>query len=188
MSETQLINAIKAHIAKGDKAKDMAEQHYIAAGLHLTTLKTLHDGGGGTWAEWEQLLKTKIGIGKSRASELMQIANGRKTAQQVKDDTAKRQKKMLEDLRYNGGDGKDDSPEASADATTLDDEPAVDDQTKEPPRAEVAKLIRAWVQASAGVKRQFVRERWDEIVRVRKQLDANGGAAHEDRWIEGDTL
>ena len=35
---------------------------------------------------------------------------------------------------------------------------------------------------------QFVRERWDEIVRVRKQLDANGGAAHEDRWIEGDTL
>ena len=62
-----------------------------------------------------------------------------------------------------------------------------DDQTKEPPRAEVAKLIRAWVQASAEVKRQFVRERWDEIAHVRNQLDANGGA-DKDRWIEGDTL
>jgi hypothetical protein len=27
--------AVKAHIAKGDKAKDKAEQHYIAAGQHL---------------------------------------------------------------------------------------------------------------------------------------------------------
>jgi hypothetical protein len=75
-------------------------------------------------------------------------------------------------------------PEASADAMKATD----DDQTKEPPRAEVQKLIRAWVQASPEVKRQFVRERWDEIALVRKQLDANGGAAHEDRWIEGDTL
>jgi hypothetical protein len=32
-----------------------------------------------------------------------------------------------------------------------------------------------------------VRERWDEIARVRKQLDTNGSAAHEDRWLEGDT-
>jgi len=30
---------IKAHIEKGDKAKDKAEQHYIAAGLHLKELK-----------------------------------------------------------------------------------------------------------------------------------------------------
>jgi hypothetical protein len=71
-----LIRAIKAHIAKGDKAKDKAEQHYIAAGQHLKTLKAGH---GGSWAEWEELLKTKIGIGKSRASELMRIADGRKT-------------------------------------------------------------------------------------------------------------
>jgi hypothetical protein len=64
---------------------------------------------------------------------------------------------------------------------------ADDDQAKEPPRAEVAKLVKAWVQASPEAKRQFVRERWDEIARARKQLDANGGAA-EKHWIEGDTL
>ena len=76
LAEQQLIQTIKAHIAKGDKAKDKVEQHYIAAGQHLKTLKGQH---GGTWTEWEALLKEKIGIGKSRASELMQIADGRKT-------------------------------------------------------------------------------------------------------------
>jgi hypothetical protein len=62
-----------------------------------------------------------------------------------------------------------------------------DNQTKQPPRSEVAGLIRTWVKASAGARREFVRERWDEISVVRKQLDANG-ADHEDRWIESDTL
>jgi ParB-like chromosome segregation protein Spo0J len=81
-------------------------------------------------------------------------------------------------------------PEASAEAmkakfAALDDDG--DDHTKQPPRAEVAKLVRAWVQASPEARRQFIRERWDEIACARKQLDANG-AADEDRWIEGDTL
>ena len=71
--------AVRAHIAKGDKAKDKAEQHYIAAGEQLKTLKAEHDG---TWAEWEALVKEKAGIGKSRASELMQIADGTKTVEQ----------------------------------------------------------------------------------------------------------
>jgi hypothetical protein len=67
------------------------------------------------------------------------------------------------------------------------DERECGDHIKQPPRAEVAKLVRAWVKASPEAKREFIRERWDEIARVRKQLDANG-AGHEDRWIEGDTL
>jgi hypothetical protein len=54
-------------------------------------------------------------------------------------------------------------------------------------RAEVAKLVRAWVAAAPEAKREFVRERWDEIAAARQQLDANG-AAHEDRWVEGDAL
>jgi hypothetical protein len=79
--------AIRAHIAKGDKAKDKAEQHYITAGQHLRALKAEH---AGTWDEWEALLKDKIGIGKSRASELMQIADGRKTVEGIRADTAER--------------------------------------------------------------------------------------------------
>jgi hypothetical protein len=60
---------------------------------------------------------------------------------------------------------------------------------RKPPheKAQIAKLRRAWVEASSEAKREFVRERWDEIVVARKQLEANG-ADHEDRWIESDTL
>src|SRR5262249_41286918 len=85
MSESQLVRTIRAHIAAGDRAAEKSEQHYIAAGLHLKELKETHSG---TWAEWEDLLKTKIGIGKSRASELMQIADGRKTVEQVRERAA----------------------------------------------------------------------------------------------------
>ena len=99
MNESQLVRAIKAHIDKGDKAKEK-EQHYIAAGLHLKALKADHCG---TWDEWEELLKTKIGIGKSRASELMQIADGRQTAEQISTDSAdrkriERKRKSLRDV------------------------------------------------------------------------------------------
>jgi hypothetical protein len=92
--QAALIGKIKAHIDKGDKAKAQAEhaagkaeQHYISAGQYLKTLKEQHNG---SWAEWEELLKTKIGIGKSRASELMAIADGTKTTKQVRADTNKR--------------------------------------------------------------------------------------------------
>jgi hypothetical protein len=94
VNEQQIIRAIKAHIAKGDHASEKAEQHYIAAGQHLKTLKAEHDG---TWAEWEELLKTKIGIGKSRASELMQIADGTKTLTDIRAATAERNRRLRHD-------------------------------------------------------------------------------------------
>jgi hypothetical protein len=82
-----LIKTIRTHIEKGDKAAEKADQHYIAAGQHLKTLKAQHNG---PWKEWEALLKDKVGIGKSRASELMAIADGRTTVEEVRADTAKR--------------------------------------------------------------------------------------------------
>jgi hypothetical protein len=95
--ECQLIETIRAHIRQGDKYAAKAElnaekrdQHYIAAGQHLKTLKATH---GGNWAEWENLLKTKIGIGKSRASELMLIADGTKTVEEVRAEGAERKAK-----------------------------------------------------------------------------------------------
>src|SRR5262249_42658025 len=87
MNEMQLIRHIKAHIARGDKAKEKSDQHYIAAGCYLATLKK---GNAGNWSEWEALLKTKVGISTGRASELMQIADGRKTVEQIRADTNRR--------------------------------------------------------------------------------------------------
>ena len=108
-----LISTIKAHIAKGDKAADKAEQHYIAAGQHLKQLKAEHDGHDGTWAEWEELLKEKIGIGKSRASELMQIADGTKTAAEVAAATTERSQRHRALSPLRNGENADD-PETSA--------------------------------------------------------------------------
>jgi hypothetical protein len=61
-----------------------------------------------------------------------------------------------------------------------------EDQTKQPLPGEVAKLVRTWVKVSAAAKREFVRDRRDEITVVRKQLEANGSDHEQDRWIEGD--
>src|SRR5262249_16757383 len=51
---------------------------------HLKQLKAEHDGHDGTWAEWEELLKTKVRISTGRASELMAIADGRKTLAELR--------------------------------------------------------------------------------------------------------
>jgi len=103
-TSTQLISLIKAHIAKGDKAKEKADDHYIAAGQYLKQLK---DEQGGTWDEWETLLKTKIGIGKSRASELMQIADGRKTVESVREETNERKKEHRTLSPFRNGENAD---------------------------------------------------------------------------------
>jgi len=99
MNESQLVRSIKAHISKGTQLGAKSEQHYISAGLHLKTLKAQH---GGNWAQWEKLLREKIGIGKSRASELMQIADGRKTNDEVRAETSHRAQEHRGRLRYNG--------------------------------------------------------------------------------------
>jgi len=93
--QARLISTIKAHLAKGDKAADKAEQHYIAAGQYLKTLKAEHTG---SWSEWEDQLK-KVGISTGRASELMQIADGRKTADELAVANTTRSKRHRSSLR-----------------------------------------------------------------------------------------
>jgi hypothetical protein len=81
VNESQLARAIKAHIAKGDYAKDKAEQHYISAGQYLKALKAQH---GGNWEEWTTLLRAKCDLSTGRASELMQIADGRTSREELR--------------------------------------------------------------------------------------------------------
>jgi hypothetical protein len=88
--EEQRWRAARECIAKGDKAQRKADDWYITAGQHLKALKAEHDKRNGTWTEWEILLKEKVGIRKTRASELMAIADGRKDVEQVRADANKR--------------------------------------------------------------------------------------------------
>jgi hypothetical protein len=96
LDEEQRWRAVKVCVAKGDKAKQRAQDFYITAGQHLNALKAQLDKAGGKWAEWEVLLKKKAGIAKSRASELMAIADGTKTVEQVRAQGAERKAKHLE--------------------------------------------------------------------------------------------
>jgi len=96
MNEVQLINTIKAHIERGDKAKDKSEQHYIAAGKYLQELKD-----GKKQSEFLKIVQQKVGIAKSRTYELLAIADGTKTITEVRDSSATRQAKTRA-LRSNG--------------------------------------------------------------------------------------
>jgi hypothetical protein len=181
-SEADLIKRIKTCIAKGDHAKEKANQFYTSAGQYLNDLKKMHDGRGGKWAEWEVLVKEKCGIGKSRASELMQIADKRTTVEEVrasKNETSKiaHQKRRQTSPLISG-----ETP-ARAGGTTLpatieyEDEP---EPTRLPPpeNAREARerayadavaammpglLQGAWKKVSAEMKRQFVADNADEL-------------------------
>src|SRR5215813_653957 len=96
--ESVLVRYIRAHIKQGEKAKeraeqarDKAEQHFIAAGRYLTALKITY---APTWQHWETILKIKVKLSTSRASQLMQLADGRKDLRQIRDATAQRVKAL----------------------------------------------------------------------------------------------
>jgi hypothetical protein len=96
--ESLLIRYIQAHIKKGelaneraDQSRQKAEEHFVAAGAYLAALKTSY---APTWQAWESLLKIKVKLSVGRASELMQIADGRKSVQGIRDATAQRVKAL----------------------------------------------------------------------------------------------
>jgi len=85
MNEPQLIRTIRAHIEKGDRAAEKSEQHYIAAGQHLKALKAQMPTG----IKWEQYLEDHgLEIGRRRADELIAIADGRATVEEVRAEKA----------------------------------------------------------------------------------------------------
>ena len=71
----------KARIDQGDKAKDRAEQMYISAGLYLKEAKARVEKRKDI--TWVQYLIKHCPVGKSRAYELIAIADGRKTVEET---------------------------------------------------------------------------------------------------------
>ena len=182
VNQAQLIKTIRALVEKGDYAKGKSEQFYISAGQHLKTLKEQHTG---TWAEWETLIKEKIGIGKSRASELMQIADGSKTVESTRAETAKRVMKHSKSSPLaNGG------PSSSHELVEVG--PKTGDVTASiaPPRTallrwagDAATLAKEWHGAGKENDRELA-------AAARKAADlwgvvADGVADHEGGHIEG---
>jgi hypothetical protein len=111
MNEAQLVKTIKAHIAKGDHARDKADQHYISAGQLLKQLKADH---AGNWDEWTALLKEKCNLSTGRASELMQIADGRKSIEGLRADNAAANQRLRDKRSSSRDEEKDGDPDTSA--------------------------------------------------------------------------
>jgi len=161
-----------------NKLTDGIERDSKLAGQYLATLKA----GKPLGITWEHYLKDcGVKISWQYADKLI-AATKPKSPEKSTGEPRQKREPPVETI--------EESREASAEAmraklAELDDDNS--DQSKQPPRAEVAKLIRAWVTASPEAKRQFILERWDEIARARKQLDANGRDI-EERWIEGESL
>jgi hypothetical protein len=159
-----------------NKLTDGIERDSKIAGQYLATLKA----GKPLGITWEHYLKDcGVKISWQHADKLI-AATKPKSPEKSTDEPRQRREPPVEAI--------EESPEASAEAMKAEFA-ALDDtgsESKEPPRAEVSKLVRAWVATSPEAKRQFVRERWDEIASIRKRLDANS-AAHEDRWTERET-
>jgi hypothetical protein len=148
MNEAQLIKTIKVLIAKGDHAKEKSEQFYIAAGQHLKTLKAERKGNT---AEWEALLKEKCGIGKSRAYELMKIADGRTTVEEVRAEKAESMRKVRAVIPPRGGKTEELAALAPSDH-----------------------LQRVWDAATPEIKQEFIETNGTELkellVQQRKRL------------------
>ena len=80
-----LARRVKALIERADKAADKAEQFYKSAGLTIKEIKE-------KFPNWEAIVRDECGIGRSRAYELMAIADGRTTLEKVRASINERQK------------------------------------------------------------------------------------------------
>jgi hypothetical protein len=78
-----LCREIRALIRKGDLA---GEEFYRAAGQRIKELKALHP------TEWMTLVRQECGVGRSRAFELIAIADGRTTVEEVRSGYVRRKR------------------------------------------------------------------------------------------------
>jgi hypothetical protein len=73
-----LARRVKALIGKGNRAAEKAEQFYKAAGIHIKEIKEQSE-------DWETIVRKRCGLRRSRAYELMAIADGKTTLEKVRD-------------------------------------------------------------------------------------------------------
>ena len=88
-----LAGTIKAHIAAGDKNIAKAEEHYKAAGIHLKEARDRAKAEGTTFSAF---IAKECSLGRSRAYELIAIADGTKTLAETRADNRKRDGKRRE--------------------------------------------------------------------------------------------
>jgi hypothetical protein len=149
---SRLILEIKILISKGDHATKKAEQFYISAGLNLKKLKARKPDS----IAWGKFVRDTCGLGQARADELIRIADGKTTVDEVRAATAARMRKSRQRSMSRDTDEADDEPQQD-DVPEQDDSPLYDEApehesddepSKQPPKGEdVDSLIHDLQQA-----------------------------------------
>lgn len=163
----ELAKRIKTLVEKGDHAKEKAEQFYIAAGLHLITLRQEHKG---TWAQWAVLVRKKCGLGKSRASELMRIAGGHTSVAEVRSKKAESMRNVRASSPPHGGEDKP--------------APSMAEMLRKHHAYMKMDLQRAWDRTPAEVKREFVETNVAELSDLLAQPRKSAACAAAERAVE----
>ena len=109
------VRAINALSAKLKRAEEKAGQYKISIGQHIKAIKEVSPD------DWENIVMSECNLGRSRAYELMAIADGTKTVEQIRAGTAQRMK-QLRSRRPSRDRQNADTPETSA---TIETEPEI---------------------------------------------------------------
>src|SRR5262249_42215737 len=152
------VNAINALSAKLAHAATKIEQYQTAIGQHIKAIKLASPD------DWENIVKNQCHLGRSRAYELLAVADGTKTSAEVASATTERSKKRRERLSVaqRTQDSADD-PEASAAkmrakfAAIETAAPSKTTKQREPEAAAQRKLQAAWKACTSRAQVEFVR-------------------------------
>jgi hypothetical protein len=96
-SVPQIVRAIKSHVEKGDKATERAQEYYKNAGFLILELKKRFP------KKWAQ----KSGLGRSRAHQLIAIAEGRSSLAELRADYAESNRRRQEKISMLHGNARD---------------------------------------------------------------------------------
>jgi hypothetical protein len=98
-----LVATIKTHLAKAAQSAEKSEQHFRSAGQHLKELKARKPSE----TPWPEYVRETFDLGRSRADELIQIADGRTTVEKTRADkaasTANSKAKLKDQAAASGG-------------------------------------------------------------------------------------
>jgi hypothetical protein len=87
------IQSINALIERLRRAEIKVEQYQVSIGRHIAAIKTARPD------DWEDVVKTECNLSRSRAYELMAIADGSKTIEQTRDQANARKIKHRKSVR-----------------------------------------------------------------------------------------
>ena len=94
-----LTKKISVCIDKAERATKRAEDFYITAGQHIQTVK-------GLWPDhWLEIIEQDCKVGRTRAYEIMAIADGRTTVEETREKTNERSRRHDAKVKASVGNG-----------------------------------------------------------------------------------